>query len=81
MSFVSGIRGNRLEAHGSFGSLLELTWKGTKPLSLAGGVTRKFLEDGDTVTLRGWCEGDGYRVGFGSCEGTVLPALEAPEVD
>jgi fumarylacetoacetase len=59
-----------------YGCLLELTWRGTKPLQLPGGATRRFLEDGDTVTIEGWCEGDGYRVGFGECSGTVLPALE-----
>ena len=58
---------------GTEGSLLELTWKGTKPLSLAG-VTRKFLEDGDTVILRGAAKGKMYQVGFGECRGTVLPA-------
>src|SRR5262249_2306426 len=49
----------------SLGCLLELTWRGTKPLSLSSGETRKFLEDGDRVTMTGWCEGPGYRVGFG----------------
>jgi len=58
----------------SFGSLLELAWRGTKPLNL-GGEQRSFLQDGDTVTLTGWCQGDGYRVGFGEATGTVLPAL------
>ncbi len=58
----------------SLGSLLELSWNGRDPIPVEGG-TRTFLEDGDTVTLRGWCEGD-YRVGFGDCVGTVLPALE-----
>ncbi|MBT8399433.1 MAG: fumarylacetoacetase [Rhodothermia bacterium] len=58
----------------SFGSLLERTWRGTKPLTLPAGDTRKFIEDGDTVTLRGWAQGDGYRVGFGEASGTVLPA-------
>jgi fumarylacetoacetase len=60
----------------SYGSLLELSWRGTRPLALHGGETRKFLEDGDTVIMKGWCEGDGYRIGFGECRGTVLPALE-----
>lgn len=55
---------------GSFGSLLELAWNGTQPLRLPGGVERSFLEDGDTVVLRGWCEGE-YRIGFGECRGTV----------
>lgn len=58
----------------SYGSLLELTWRGTRPLSLPNGETRKFLQDGDTVILRGWGRGDGFRVGFGECRGTVVPA-------
>ncbi|MCZ7648519.1 MAG: fumarylacetoacetase [Planctomycetota bacterium] len=58
----------------SYGSMLELAWRGTKPLKLPGGGERKFLEDGDTVILTGWCQGKGYRVGFGECRGTVLPA-------
>jgi fumarylacetoacetase len=58
---------------GSYGSLLELAWNGTKPLRLANGEERSFLEDGDTVILRGWCEGP-YRIGFGECRGTVQPA-------
>jgi fumarylacetoacetase len=56
------------------GSLLEISWNGTEPVSLPGGVTRTFLEDGDQLGLRGWCQGDGYRVGFGDVEGTILPA-------
>lgn len=56
----------------SLGSLLELTWNGRDPIKIAGG-TRTFLQDGDTVTLRGWCEGD-VRLGFGECRGTILPA-------
>ncbi len=57
------------------GSLLELAWRGTAPVRLPSGASRSFLEDGDTVLITGWCEGDGYRVGFGECSGTVLPAL------
>ncbi|ALK34725.1 fumarylacetoacetase [Burkholderia plantarii] len=60
---------------GACGSLLELTWGGKEPIALAGGGTRAFIEDGDTLTLRGHCQGDGYRIGFGSCVGTILPAL------
>ncbi|GGC00358.1 hydrolase [Marivita lacus] len=56
------------------GSLLELSWGGTEPLTLDSGGTRSFVEDGDTLTLRGHAQGDGYRVGFGACTGTVLPA-------
>jgi fumarylacetoacetase len=58
----------------SCGSLLELAWKGTKPIALPGGETRVFLQDGDRVTLTGWRQGDGYRVGFGACTGKILPA-------
>jgi fumarylacetoacetase len=61
----------------SFGSLLELTWNGKNPLPLAGGGTRTFLEDGDTVTISGWCDGGGYRVGFGEVRGTIEPAPSA----
>jgi len=57
------------------GSLLELSGGGRQPITLAGGETRTFLEDGDRVTLRGWCERPGYaRIGFGEAVGTVLPA-------
>ncbi len=59
----------------SFGSLLELAWNGTRPLALPGGAMRSFLEDGDEVIMTGWCQGDGYRVGFGEVRGEVLPAL------
>ncbi|CAM2176228.1 fumarylacetoacetase [Paraburkholderia sacchari] len=61
----------------SFGSLLELTWNGKHPLELKGGGTRAFIEDGDELTLAGWCQGDGYRVGFGECVGKILPALKS----
>lgn len=60
----------------SCGSLLESTWNGERPLQLASGKTRTFIENGDELTFRGWCQGDGYRVGFGSCTGQVLPARE-----
>ena len=56
------------------GSLLEISWNGTEPIVLAGGVKRTFLEDGDCLVMRGWCQGDGYRVGFGEVEGTITPA-------
>jgi fumarylacetoacetase len=56
----------------SYGCLLELTWNGQKPLSL-NGTTRKFLEDGDEVTFTGFCKGNGYNVGFGTCSGKVIP--------
>jgi fumarylacetoacetase len=57
------------------GSLLELSQGGKQPVRLPNGESRRFLEDGDTVILRGYCERDGYRrIGFGECRGTVLPA-------
>jgi fumarylacetoacetase len=64
---------------GERGSLIELTWRGAEPLQLADGSTRTFLEDGDTVTLRGWCGGgDQPRIGFGEATGTIAatPARE-----
>nr|CAD7193862.1 unnamed protein product [Timema douglasi] len=64
-----------VKASDSFGSMLELSWRGTKPVPLADGSTRKFLQDGDEVVIKGYCEGDSYRVGFGSCSGKLLPAL------
>jgi fumarylacetoacetase len=57
---------------GSYGSLLELSWKGERPLTLPNGEQRNFLEDGDRVTLTGWAEGDGYRVGFGDVNGIIV---------
>jgi len=58
------------------GCLLEVTWRGTEPLELPGGETRRFLEDGDEVIFRGWCEAPGFRrIGLGECRGRILPAL------
>ncbi|HET8648867.1 MAG TPA: fumarylacetoacetase [Gemmatimonadales bacterium] len=60
----------------SRGCLLELTWRGREPLTLPTGETRNFLEDGDEVVLRGWCDTDGAApIGLGDCSGVVLPAL------
>jgi fumarylacetoacetase len=56
------------------GSLLEISWNGTEPVELDGGVKRTFLEDGDSLVMRGWCQGDGFRVGFGEVEGTIVAA-------
>ena len=58
----------------SYGSMLELAWKGTKPIDVGGGQTRTSIQDYDRVTMSGWCEGDGYRVGFGEVSGRILPA-------
>ena len=60
----------------SFGSMLELTWSGSKPLKLKDGSERKFIEDNDTVIMRGWCEKDGMRIGFGEVSGKILPAKD-----
>jgi fumarylacetoacetase len=58
---------------GSFGSLLELTWRGSRPITMEEtGETRTFLEDGDTVIMTGYCQGDGYRIGFGDLRTTVI---------
>jgi len=61
------------------GSMLELSWGGKEPMALEDGNTRSFLEDGDTITFRGWCQGEGYRVGFGTAGGTITPAAAVPE--
>ncbi len=61
-------------ASGSYGSMIELTWGGSKPITLPSGERRSFLEDGDEVTLHGWCERRGLRIGFGVCRGRVAPA-------
>jgi fumarylacetoacetase len=61
----------------SYGSMLELAWRGARPLTLANGEQRSFLQDGDRVILTGWCQGDGYRVGFGEAAGMIFPAREA----
>ena len=58
----------------AYGSLLELSWNGTKPLSLKGGATRTFLQDGDTVHIRGFSEKKGMRIGFGTVETQILPS-------
>ncbi|MFG6595362.1 fumarylacetoacetase [Sulfitobacter sp. 1A13368] len=58
------------------GSLLELSWGGKEPITLADGSTRSFVEDGDTLTLTGHAQGDGFRVGFGACTGKVRPAID-----
>jgi fumarylacetoacetase len=58
----------------SFGSMLELTWRGTEPLQLSDGTERKFINDNDTVIMRGYAEKEGMRVGFGEVRGKVLSA-------
>jgi len=63
----------------SFGSMLELAWRGTKPLRFPHGEERRFLADGDLVTMTGWCQGKGYRIGFGEVSGKILPAFNQPD--
>jgi fumarylacetoacetase len=59
----------------SFGSMLELSWQGTKPVPLANGSTRKFIEDNDTVIMKGYCQKNGVRIGFGEVATKLLPAI------
>lgn len=59
---------------GSFGSMLEIAWKGTKPVSMPDGSQRSFIHDKDTVIMKGWCEKEGLRIGFGEVRTKILPA-------
>lgn len=61
-------------SEGTYGSMLELTWKGTRPVTMSDGSSRTFINDGDEVILRGYAEKQNVRVGFGECRGTVLSA-------
>ena len=54
--------------------MLELSWNGKEPIQLDDNVSRTFLEDGDTVTMVAYCQGEGYRVGFGECIGQLTAA-------
>lgn len=67
------------ETPDSYGSMLELSWKGTKPIALKNNETRKFLADGDEVIIRGYCQNNNIRIGFGECAGVVLPAIPFKE--
>lgn len=62
-----------------FGSLLEKSWAGQEPFTLDTGETRTFIEDNDRLTLNGWADGDGYKIGFGECTGRILPAVTEPD--
>ena len=61
---------------GSYGSMLESAWKGTKPVAMNDGSQRTFIQDGDTVIMSGHAERDGVRIGFGTCMAPILPAME-----
>ena len=58
----------------SYGSMLELTWKGNNPIKMSDGTERKFINDGDTVILRGYCKNEDVRIGFGECKGKIRKA-------
>ena len=60
----------------SYGSLLEITWNATKPLTLSNGEQRNFIQDGDTIIMKGYCEKDDLRIGFGEVSGKILPAMD-----
>ncbi|UWQ14515.1 fumarylacetoacetase [Aliiroseovarius sp. M344] len=62
-----------------YGSLMEMSWAGREPFTLDTGETRTFIEDGDTLTLRGTAKGDGFQIGFGDCVGKILPAVKWPK--
>merc|ERR1711974_33757 len=71
----SRLRNHLRTQPGSFGSMLELSWRGAKTVALgSSGQERKFLQDGDTVKMVGVCRGAGFRIGFGEVSGEVLPA-------
>jgi fumarylacetoacetase len=59
----------------SYGSMLEITWQGKRPIQMPDGTERKFIQDNDTVAMRGYCEKNGVRIGFGECKSLILPAL------
>jgi len=60
----------------NYGSMLELSWRGANPIKLSDGTERKFINDGDTVIMRGHCQKDGLRIGFGEVKAKVLPAID-----
>lgn len=59
----------------SYGSMLEISWQGKNPIQMPDGTERKFILDNDTVVMKGFCEKDGVRIGFGECSGKILPAI------
>lgn len=60
----------------SYASMLELSWGGNEPITLKDGTTRTFFNDGDNVIIRGYCENNKVRIGFGKCTGKILPPIE-----
>lgn len=65
---------------GSYGSMLEIAWKGTRPVNMADGSQRSFIHDNDTVIMRGFCEKEGLRIGFGEVVTKILPAVVDPNL-
>jgi fumarylacetoacetase len=61
---------------GSVGSLLEITRNGQEEVNFENEIKRKFIEDGDEIVITGYCQGEGYLVGFGECTGKILPARQ-----
>lgn len=59
----------------SYGSMLELAWRGERPIAMPDGATRTFIQDGDSIIIRAWAERNGVRIGFGEAAGRVLPAI------
>ena len=59
----------------SYGSMLEISWQGKNPVAMPDGTERRFILDNDTVVMKGYCEKDGVRIGFGECSSKILPAL------
>ena len=59
---------------GSYGSMLEISWKGTKPIDMPDGSQRKFINDGDTVTMKGYSKNEKIRIGFGEVNTLLLPS-------
>jgi fumarylacetoacetase len=58
----------------SYGSMLELAWKGTKPIAMPDGSERRFIQDHDTVIMRGFCQNEGVKIGFGEVRTQLLPS-------
>jgi fumarylacetoacetase len=64
----------------SYGSMLELTWKGEKPIKMKDGTERKFIDDNDTVIMRAFCENDDVRIGFGEVKTKLLPVFNSKKI-
>ena len=60
----------------TYGSMMELTWRGERPITMNDGTERKFINDYDTVIMKAWCEKDGVRIGFGEVRNKIYPALK-----